>query len=1106
MLPGFGGHLVSEFYLERLVLERDDVRAKAHHVRSSFENWRRQSAQLGPTSSPRAMLELGAAPLMQLLGGDPPSSAEPFDRGVAATVRFDSAPVGLIVTTWGGRLDPLWRAAIVRAIDCGGAWSLLFNGSHLRVVDAGRLYSRRFAEFDLDLAADDERVVGALWSMLNPAQFAGDVDSGLHALVRASDQYASGVCRSLREGVLAASTDVLSALVGGRKQTAIDDAFEQSLTIVYRLLFLLFAEARGLVPLWHPVYRESYSVDALRASAERPDGAKGLWEALRAIGRLAHAGCRAGDLKVTPFNGRLFAPARTPLAERRDLDDEAAKSAIVALSTRVAADGRGRERIAYRDLGVEQLGAVYETLLDFEPRLVPRAAAPAVRTKGVVLQRGAVLRKETASFYTPQPIADYLVRRALGPLVSGATADRILQLRVVDPAMGSGAFLVAACRYLAGAYESALVAAGDCHPADIGEAERATIRRSIVERCLYGVDLNPTAVQLGRLSLWLATLASDRPLTFLDHRLVAGDSLLGASIADLRRAPLRRNPRDIRKPLPLFDDGEAQAAVAGALPVRFSLETVSDDTLEVVRQKERALARLDASESALSRWRRIADVWCATWFAGGNLDVPRRAFAELSDAILGRQGALPASTSARYLAAADAIAAERHFFHWELEFPEVFFDRNGARRGDGGFDAVVRNPPWDMLRADSGSTDRRIGSRDAISAAVRFTRQAGSYAAQSSGHANRYQLFTERALTLLRPGGRLGLVLPAGLATDAGSAGIRRLLLARSDVDAIVGFDNRRAVFPIHRSVRFVLVTATSGSPTREIGCRFGEHDPAALETIDEELSSASFPVTVTPAFLERVSGDDLTIPWLVESADAAIAERAAALHPPLGGDVWQLRFGRELNATDDRVLFRSIGRGLPVIEGKHLRSFHVDLAAARHSARPGDVAKRLGDSRHERARLAYRDVASATNRVTLIAAVLPPGCVSTHTVFCLRTALPARIQHYLCGMFNSLIVNFLVRQRVSTHVTTAIVERLPIPVWQSAPRSCAAIAALARLLARRCDPEAFAALNAEAATLYQLSRTEFEHVLESFPLIPREERDLCLKSFIATEAQRTQR
>src|SRR5207245_8127089 len=165
---------------------------------------------------------------------------------------------------------------------------------------------------------------------------------------------------------------------------------EQALTIVYRILFLLFAEARALVPLWHPIYRESYSVETLRDTAERSPQPDGLWDALRAITRLAHAGCRAGDLRVTPFNGRLFAPSRTPLVDRRDLDDEAARRAVLALTTRPAPDRSGRERIAYRDLGVEQLGAVYETLLDYEPRAEPQTTnGRGCRRWRIVLEPGS---------------------------------------------------------------------------------------------------------------------------------------------------------------------------------------------------------------------------------------------------------------------------------------------------------------------------------------------------------------------------------------------------------------------------------------------------------------------------------------------------------------------------------------------------------------------------------------------------------------------------------------------------------------------------------------------------------------------------------------------
>src|SRR5438067_760943 len=509
---------------------------------------------------------------------------------------------------------------------------------------------------------------------------------------------------ALRDGVLTASTEILRALAGRRSRgrdraIAVDEAFEQALTIVYRILFLLFAEARALVPLWHPIYRESYSIESVRDDAERSPRAAGLWDALRAVARLAHTGCRAGELRVTP--------------------------------------------------------------------------------------------------------------------------EDILRLRIVDPAMGSGAFLVAACRYLAAAYEAALVEAGGCLASDIGEPERAAIRRTIAERCLYGVDLNPMAVQLARLSLWLATLAADRPVSFLDHRLQAGDSLLGAWLAQLRRPPIVRRAARTADGLPLLEDKAIADAMRSTLPVRFSLESLPNDTIEQVRVKERAYSALTSRDAALSRWKQVAHLWCAAWLAG-DAAPPASAFGSLSDVALTGRGDLPAPVAARFLDRALALGEARRLFHWELEFPEAFFDADGRRRPRAGFDAVIGNPPWDMMRADAGGSDARSRARAADAPVVRFTRDAGVYTAQSDGHANRYQVFLERAVALTRPGGRFGLVLPSGLATDHGSAALRRLLLSRCDVDAIVGIDNHRGVFPIHRSVRFLLLTATSGAPSGRSACRCG--------------------------------------------------------------------------------------------------------------------------------------------------------------------------------------------------------------------------------------------------------------------------------------------
>jgi len=1056
---GISGHLLSTSFLSGKLPAAD----------TADSTLLSRSASLGPASSLRAVLDSGATPLLAAVSLGPPADVELVNHVLVATVGSGDEPTALLVTPWGEPLHRHWRAGIDHATRRSARWCVLFNGTALRLIDAGRPHAARFTEFDLDAAADDRESAAAFRFVL------GRLHGSLDALIRESDQHGVTVCRSLKDGVLAASSEMLTALVRPtRRPLALNAALDQALTIIYRVLFLLFAESRGLVPLWHPVYRDSYSIDTLVTAAARGRDARGLWDALRAIARLAHSGCRAGDLRVTPFNGRLFSPARTPLAERRDLDDERARRALVSLATRAAPDGVGRERIAYRDLGVEQLGSVYESLLDYQPSADP-----------IALVAGSGVRKSTGTFYTPQPIADYLVRSTLHPLVQNAGPHEILGLRVVDPSMGSGAFLVAACHYLAQAYEAALVREGGCHPSDVGDSDRAAFRRTIAERCLYGVDINPMAVQLARLSLWLTTLASDRPLTFLDHRLQTGDSLLGAWVENLRGTPSRgRRPSRHDSETPhLFSDGVVETTLRDVLPVRFSLELTPDDTLEQVRAKERALSALERRESGLSRWKRIADIWCSSWLSDDPENVPAAAFGALTDHVLTGRGALPQHLAARFLQRADDISTTRRLFHWELEFPEVFFDAAGQRRVRPGFDAVIGNPPWEVVRGDS--------------AALRFHRKSGIYSSSVTGHGNLYQLFAERAITLLRQGGRLGLVLPSGMATDHGAAGLRRRLLQDCNVDALVGFDNQRGVFAIHRSVRFLLTTATKGSPTTNIACRLGESDVASLDAFDDERPSSSswFRVRLTPAFIQRVSGDAMTIPELRTATDVVIADRAAALFPPLGSDPgWAAQFGRELNATDDRGHFGS--RGLPVVDGKHIEPFRVHLESCERFIAAAQARQLLDPPSFEHARLAYRDVASATNRLTLIAAILPAGCASTHTLFCLRNRLRLEAQYFLCGLFNSLVVNYLVRMRVTTHVTTATVERLPIPAPGGLPSAEREIAVLARRLSRRGDRAAWAQLQARVARLYQLTPAEFAHVLGTFPLIAKEDRDAAYNTY----------
>jgi hypothetical protein len=1008
---------------------------------------------LGPTSTARQVFDLQLQPLLQALGLDVAIVRGDSAEVVATFGRGGRSAGVLSAGGWGTDLRRL-RDRVARDDQRRQRWWIGGNGASARLMDVSRAYARRALDIDLGRLEDDERGLAVVRRLF-------DGESGvplgtLDAIVAASDRHCTAVGRSLQLGVEDALARLSAGFRRGRRRAPPGEAaFADALTVVYRILFLLFAEARGLVPKWHPIYRDSYTIESLRPVAESRRSPAGLWQSLQAISRLAHRGCTAGSLRVVPFNGRLFSPAAAPLAESLVIDDSVARDVLLAVTTRPGNDRR--DRISYLDLGVEQLGAVYERVLDHSP--------------------GEARRKATGTFYTPRAMTEYLVRRTLAPLVRGRTPEAVLALRVLDPAMGSGAFLVAACRYLADAYEESLIAEGTVCRIDITAADRASFRRVVAQRCLYGVDVNPTAVQVARLSLWLCTLAADKPLSFLDHHLRVGNSLAGASTGDIARQPPGRGRGGACRVLPLFDEGDLSLRVRSSVGIRTDLAAAPDDSAEVVRRKERTIDDLAGAGGPLAPWRLLADAWCAAWFWPGDRQPPTgRAWPAFSAALRGDSSSLPDAVEREWRDTTRAVAAAERFFHWQLEFPEVFFDACGQPLERPGFDAVIGNPPW---------ADARVLSA--------FSRESGCYSLQGRGHANLYQLFAERMLQLTAPGGRAGMLMPSGLLADHGCAALRRHLFERCQIDTVLGFDNREGLFPIHRGLRFSLITATAGGSTTELRMRCGIRSAAPLEDVPDS-GPVPAAVNVPIALIRRFSGDGVAVPELEHERDRSILARVLAIAPPLGSESgWCARFGRELNATDDASQF---GRsGLPILEGKLVDPYRVRIDGARAFIDAAVAARILGGrSRFDRPRLGYREVASATNRLTLIAAVVPAWAVTTHTIFCLRTPDDEEVQWFLCGIFNSFVANYLVRLRGGTHVPAAVIHELPVPVVSRDSPTFVRIAALARSGAS--EAAARAEVHGLSAMAYGLDETDLVHVLGTFPLVAEDERNAALTAF----------
>jgi hypothetical protein len=394
MIPGLSGSLLSHDAVGGAIDPASHSSTADAHRR--VRAWHTAvTSEMGPASSARAVFDRIAAPLGAALGfrvlpGHGPADAGRTFRGVLEA--RGSAVAVLLATEWGRDPAAAWREGVRHGIGTGVRWCFCVTGPVLRVFDARRTYSRRFAEFDLEIALGEPASFTVLWNLLNADGFTHS-EPVLDRAVALSEQYRVEVRACLQQGVHDALTSLTRAFASAprarrapRQPAALLD---ESLIVVYRILFLLFAEARGLVPKWHPTYRDSYTIESLRAPIERLARPPGLWQSLQAISRLAHRGCRAGTLRVPPFNGRLFSPAHAPLAESLELDDGAVREAMVALTTRA---GRGgRQRIAYADLGVEQLGGVYERILDYEP-----VAADGDRASLTLMRAGR--RKATGTF------------------------------------------------------------------------------------------------------------------------------------------------------------------------------------------------------------------------------------------------------------------------------------------------------------------------------------------------------------------------------------------------------------------------------------------------------------------------------------------------------------------------------------------------------------------------------------------------------------------------------------------------------------------------------------------------------------------------------------
>jgi len=625
------------------------------------------------------------------------------------------------------------------------------------------------------------------------------------------------LCQGLVESCRAAGEDVTAPEI----RSAI---YKNALFLIYRLLFVLYAEARDLLPLDAPTYQEVCLRDLL---AEVRDNHKhgmhydddyAMWDRLQSLFALIDQGDPAAG--VPAYNGGLFDPGRRPFLSQHRVRNDYLQAALIRLST-VPARGKTYDQdrtpqpIDYRDLSVRHLGSLYEGLLEYslfvvedEPRVVrvskkktryvPYSQAGKVRATETVLQVGDVYfsetageRKATGSYYTPEDVVDYIVRHTVGEKLNELKAEfsetqqierqladladtppdipahrqiqqaldeqalrfvreKVLDLKILDPAMGSGHFLVNATHAVAN-FIVELLNETPWENREI-DTDVATWKRYAAERCIFGVDLNELAVELAKLCLWMTTAAKGRPLTFLDHHLRWGNSLVGAWLEDVGTYPLVKKESDHAFTLPM---GHFKVQLDQVLAGYQELYAKSSDDVDEVREK----ARIFDKEICpiLQPFRELLDLHTGVYFGNG---LDQETYAQLGDAV--RDSDKWTRLKTKELSDLLAQYADRRWFHWELGFPEVFT----AERG--GFDVVVGNPPY------VGQLANTVQQR------VFETARCG----------NLYAWFIERALQVTGNYVKVGLIVPLSLMFSNRMKSLRSLLLRQQGTLRLASFDN----------------------------------------------------------------------------------------------------------------------------------------------------------------------------------------------------------------------------------------------------------------------------------------------------------------------------
>lgn len=945
-------------------------------------------------------------------------------------------------------------------------YGIVSNGRILRLLrDSSRLIKLSYLEFDLDRMFGDGLFAdfAILYRLLHVSRLPQTVDASSICWLERYHQDSIEQGSRIREGLRIAVTEALEILGTGflshpnndvlREQTTsgelkADVYFNHLLRLVYRLLFLMVIEERGLVfpkgthSRFINLYTQHYSVQRLRRLAVtrglKVERFHDAWDALQATFQIFERPDKAAIIGTTALGGQLFHPQSLGLLSACTLSNAALFNAIDRLCNFDDLKTRSRTPVNFGALDTEEFGSVYESLLELHP-LLESTPAPHFRFK----QAAGNERKTSGSYYTPASLVDCLLDSALDPLLNERlrnfaamgypSADAaVLALKVCDPACGSGHFLIAAAQRIA--RRLAMLRAGGEEPGM--ELRRHTLRE-VIGHCIFGVDINPMSVELCKLGLWLEAVEPGKPLTFLDHHIKCGNSLLGATPKAIEDGI----PDDAYKPI-AGDTKEAatwmkklnQAARAGQDSFDFSraepwdrlgnlpaalaqLETLADDTSEAVVEKEKIYREI-VEGSGYDNARLLHDAWCAAFvWPKSSIDTG----AALTTEHLRTIERNPHSVAPRLKETVRQLARQYRFFHWHLEFPAVF----GAD-GNGGFDCVLGNPPWEMMSAGHGQEAEEEFAR------LQHCFKSNQYAILN-GRRDLYKLFLVTTPELLGMNGIGSFLTPFGIFVEDDSSAFRHRLFGYYNVIELKHFQNGGKSFfaHVHASYRFCGVTFARGN-------NHSHSFTTVVHSPDELHNQAA--VVVPYDSLRTVLGEDFAATiyddFQYARVHQAVGEKLRAYQP------FEFRVVAEFHSSTDKALISEQTRNESdwvVLKNRNIHQFNINFSEPEAWVSVRDVAVRLQRKDLDSSlwtkiypRLVFRDIARNDDERTLIACLAPPGFVSTYdTPMVVPTMEEESLSIALAfygAAFNAFLFDFLLRPFVDKHVKGYTLNRVPWP------------------------------------------------------------------------------